>query len=51
MARSQPKPAQLHQVATYERAHKRRRGVLEAVERRQQDLDCSSRRVPAHAGG
>ncbi|MDW5597998.1 DUF892 family protein [Conexibacter stalactiti] len=27
-------PAQLRHVATYERAHKRRRGVLEAVERR-----------------
>lgn len=29
-------PAQLRHVATYERAHKRRRGVLEAVERRQE---------------
>jgi ferritin-like metal-binding protein YciE len=32
-------PAQLRHVATYERAHKRRRGVLEAVERRQQERE------------
>jgi ferritin-like metal-binding protein YciE len=30
-------PAQLRHVATYERAHKRRRGILEAVERREQE--------------
>jgi ferritin-like metal-binding protein YciE len=33
------RPAQLRHVATYERAHKRRRGVLEAVERRQQERE------------
>jgi ferritin-like metal-binding protein YciE len=46
-------PAQLRHVATYERAHKRRRGVLEAVERRRQDANgngADSRREPAHAG-
>jgi ferritin-like metal-binding protein YciE len=30
-------PAQLRHVATYERAHKRRRGILEAVERHEQE--------------
>jgi len=32
-------PAQLRHVATYERAHKRRRGILEAVERREQERE------------
>jgi ferritin-like metal-binding protein YciE len=32
-------PAQLRHVATYERAHKKRRGVLEAVERRRQERE------------
>jgi len=45
-------PAQLRHVATYERAHKRRRGVIEAVERRQEDANGDgSRREPAHAAG
>jgi ferritin-like metal-binding protein YciE len=30
-------PAQLRHVATYERAHKRRRGIIEAVERRRDE--------------
>lgn len=32
-------PAQLRHVATYERAHKGRRGILETVERRQEELE------------
>jgi ferritin-like metal-binding protein YciE len=44
-------PAQLRHVATYERAHKRRRGVLEAVERRQQDANGNGRGEPAKALG
>jgi hypothetical protein len=32
-------PAQLRHVGTYERAHKRRRGVLEAVERQEQERE------------
>jgi len=32
-------PAQLRHVSTYERAHKRRRGILEAVERQQQERE------------
>jgi ferritin-like metal-binding protein YciE len=32
-------PAQLRHVATYERAHKRRRGILEAVERHEQERE------------
>lgn len=35
-------PAQLRHVATYERAHKDRRGVLDAVERRQQEREHAS---------
>lgn len=38
-------PAQLRHVATYERAHKGRRGILETVERRQEELE----REHAHA--
>lgn len=38
-------PAQLRHVATYERAHKGRRGILEAVERRQEEHE----REHAHA--
>ena len=38
-------PAQLRHVATYERAHKERRGILEAVEREQEERE----RDHAHA--
>lgn len=38
-------PAQLRHVATYERAHKQRRGILEAVERQQEERE----REHAHA--
>lgn len=38
-------PAQLRHVATYERAHKGRRGIIEAVERRQEEYE----REHAHA--
>ncbi len=34
-------PAQLRHVATYERAHKRRRGILDAVERAEQERVAS----------
>lgn len=39
-------PAQLRHVATYERAHKRRRTVLEAAERKRGETE-GSRRAPA----
>ena len=32
-------PAQLRHVGTYERAHKRRRGILDAVERHAQERE------------
>ncbi|MFL5818386.1 MAG: hypothetical protein ACJ76L_12405, partial [Conexibacter sp.] len=38
-------PAQLRHVATYERAHKRRRGILDEVERREQEHE---RELAAH---
>lgn len=42
-------PAQLRHVATYEHVHKRRRGVLDAVERIQREHERNGAREPAGA--